>query len=297
MDEPSLAKLLLALSSGDADRWQHVEGKTAPGADCPPLPRLRAAVLREDWTDAERRHKSGCLHCQQAERLVRRGVWHPSPAQLFQQTHPGHNDEDSVHHLRRDCCRRCERVADTLRGDPLLNRLDRRDDRAPLGRVLGSGIASREPLGAHALTFDDRNLSVTLGRGSRPDFHLERAGEPKSAARVLYALFGAGPSLQRHLLLPHPSSSSRNRATKIRLDAPPAERAPLILFEIEAPLLSADEAPLLRAALRQSEAHDPSGLPAWREWAAGALGQKELDGVIREVLVKMERGGGRPRER
>jgi hypothetical protein len=293
MDEQSLAKLLLALSSDDADRWEHTEGKTAPGPSCPPLPRLRNAVLREDWTDAELRHKASCGHCRHTERLVLAGVWHPSPAQLYHQPQAGGNDADAAHHLCRDRCRRCERLTATLRVDPLLSRLARRGgpDRAALERVLRTGLAAREPLAARRVTFDDRHLSVAISGDKRPEFYLERSAAAKGDTRLLYALLGTGPGSQRHLLLPRPVPASRSQVAKLRLDAPPPERAPLVLFEIEPELLSADEAPLLTAALRQSEAHDPAALPVWREWAARALGRKDLDATIRDLLAKVQREG------
>jgi hypothetical protein len=298
MDEPSLAKLLLALSSGDADRWEHTEGKTTPTSACPPLPRQRSAVLREDWTDAELRHKAACTHCRRTERMVLHGVWHPSPIQLFPQRPGGANDPDTVHHLQRDRCRRCERLAGVLRVDPLLNRLALRGtDGASLDRVLRSGLAAREPIGLRRLTFENRNVSVAISGDTRPEFYLERAGVTRGPSRALYTLLGTGPALQRHLLLPRPIASTRAQAARLRLDTLPPERGTLVLFEIEPELLSVEEAPLLQAALRQSELHDPAALAVWREWAACALGRKDLDATVRELLVKVEREKPPMRER
>jgi hypothetical protein len=289
MDEQSLAKLLLAISGDDADHWERTEGKTSPGPACPPLPRLRNAVLREDWTDAELRHKAGCDHCRHTEGLVLSRVWHPSPAQLYHQPQPGGKDPDSAQHLSRDRCRRCDRLGSILHADPLLRRLAGRGkpDRAALERVLGSGRAAREPISSRRLTFDDRGLSVAVTGYTRPEFYLERAGV-KSDARLLYALLGS----ERHVMLPHPVAGSRLQAVKLRLEALPPERAPLVLFGVEPELLSAEEAPLLTDAVRQCEADDPAGLPAWRDWAAGALGCKDLDPSVRDLLVKVQRDGG-----
>src|SRR4051812_47389482 len=140
MGETGLSQLLLELLE-DPDTHEQGKGLLRPTPSCPPLPRFRSALLREDWTDVEQRHKAGCDVCRRTEAQTRRQVWHPSLLRLFWHVRNLLDDADAAHHLQNDSCRRCQRVAILLQADRLLARLAARvrqrvADTAPrLGRM------------------------------------------------------------------------------------------------------------------------------------------------------------------
>src|SRR5258708_2287662 len=116
MDQAGLNKLLLSLATDNPDAAEQSAGVTTPSPSCLPLSRVRAAVLRESWSDQETRHLSSCPFCRKNEQQARSVVWHPSLLQLFShvrqlQTDP---DTDVSHHLQRDTCRRCLRLSALL---------------------------------------------------------------------------------------------------------------------------------------------------------------------------------------
>src|SRR5262249_44852910 len=107
MDDGILAKVLRTLSSG-------ADAAAPPNPACPPLPRPRGVVLREDWTEAEVRHAAACAACRRAVQLARAVAWHPPPAALFARARgrPVDHPEDLTYHLERDRCQRCRRLTD-----------------------------------------------------------------------------------------------------------------------------------------------------------------------------------------
>src|SRR5262245_61995792 len=82
MSDRGLSQLLLGLAREGPDRPAQADD-TLPSPSCPPLPRFRSALLREDWTDAEQQHRSTCPYCRQAEAQSRQQTWHPSLVHLF----------------------------------------------------------------------------------------------------------------------------------------------------------------------------------------------------------------------
>ncbi len=118
MDEQKLATWLLTVTSDDPDR---VEGTTLPTSTCPPVPRLRVAVLRENWTSTEETHKQTCPYCQRTTAAVEISAWHPTLAELF--GHGRTRQEEVGYHLERDDCKYCHRLRAALDGNRVLKRL------------------------------------------------------------------------------------------------------------------------------------------------------------------------------
>src|SRR5262245_25341757 len=117
MDERALSKLLLALTGKDA-----AEGPPTP-TPCPPLPRLRTALLREDSTEAEREHIQACPRCQRSCRQLQEHVWHPTLLHLFWHARGLLETDTDVRHHLEEGCRRCLRLATVFGGDRVLGRL------------------------------------------------------------------------------------------------------------------------------------------------------------------------------
>jgi hypothetical protein len=173
MDEQKWAKLLLNVVVDDPDE------STLPTSSCPPLPRLRAAVLRENWTAAEQTHKQTCAYCQRAATQVQNVLWHPTLVELF--GHGRARQEHVAYHLEHDDCKHCHRLREALAGNRLLRRLS--GER--LNQFLGSGIAGKtvEVEGGK----EPRLVQVVAGGSEQ--FVLVRAGEKVSFCGAAVTVF------------------------------------------------------------------------------------------------------------
>jgi hypothetical protein len=283
MDERALSKLLLALAGKDAS-----EG-TPRETGCPALPRLRSALLREDATDAERRHVETCPRCQQAWRQLQAQVWHPTLLHLYWHTRGLlAADADVRCHLDDGCCR-CLRLAAVLAADPVLDRLAARlrEDvagaaAARLGRTLASAAVGTLPGG-----FEDRcpvALRVMVrqvGDPSRLALHLPPSPEPR-LVRVL-----AGDQERADVLFAVPRPERDHHSAVLALS--PSPRAALVVYEVAPELLHRDDGPALQAAFAAAARTDPLALAAWQRWAERTQGQPDLDPGLRPVLAALAR--------
>src|SRR5262245_25916107 len=120
MDDKGLQQLLLNVLSPDADKAGVIQDAGSP--ECPPLSRLRSALLREDWTETEDRHRQTCPHCQRIESQARSHLWHPSLVPLFWHARGLFDDRDAdlSYHLQTDNCHRCLRLVGLFQIDRVL---------------------------------------------------------------------------------------------------------------------------------------------------------------------------------
>jgi hypothetical protein len=70
MTEREVMRLMRAVHELDIEEREELYVKQR--AECLSLPRLRAALLRGDWTAAEREHVAGCPYCQKTREKVQR---------------------------------------------------------------------------------------------------------------------------------------------------------------------------------------------------------------------------------
>lgn len=117
MNEPTFESKLAGWTEKLAERetaefaaWQKEHGKWNPTPDCPPLPRFRTALIRDDWSTDEQTHIRSCDYCRRVQAKVRESVWHPTIAELFWskvERLSGAGAEDVAYHLNTDRCRQC----------------------------------------------------------------------------------------------------------------------------------------------------------------------------------------------
>ena len=185
MDEPALNRLFRSLARKNPEQVD-----TATPA-CLPTSRLRTAVLRENWSEAERTHLAGCEFCRKQEQQVRSQAWHPSLVHLFWHARGllPKPDPDVSHHLQKDACRRCLRLTALLVADRILVRLASQvrsglaDAAHRLGHALSSAtVAMLSPSannvrlafeggldGLPQTTVDYMVSRIPMGRTGRPD--------------------------------------------------------------------------------------------------------------------------------
>jgi hypothetical protein len=114
---------------------------------------------------------SQCLTCCRIEAEVRRELWHPTAAQLFEHSQRFLSSADAqevTDHLEVDGCRRCLRLAALLREDRLLRRLASRIRLGVAGaaRLLNDALescaAGRDSLVLHVPPSDDFGSAARL---------------------------------------------------------------------------------------------------------------------------------------
>src|SRR5262245_41994449 len=294
MDEHGLSRLLLELTSEVTERT------TMPTLTCPPLSRFRSAVLREDWTDVEQRHKVGCDVCRQTEAQAQRQVWHPSLLRLFWHARGLVDDADAAHHLQIDSCRRCQRLSILLQADRLLARLavqvrQRVGDTATrLGRMLASGAAALlapASIGLHAeqpFAFEAAGHSAVLFRIAPPGLRLEWPGDEKTPV-LLRVLLGDRKDVGEHFAVPRSGKENGVLRADLPLERLPAEPLTLAVYEVDATNLGREEVPQLCHAVAAARKLDPAALPAWQAWACHALKLAGLDTAVRPTLEGLAR--------
>ncbi|MBI1916661.1 MAG: hypothetical protein HYS12_18290 [Planctomycetes bacterium] len=294
MNEHGLSRLLLGLASEDT------EPTTMPTPSCLPLPRFRTALLREDWTDAEQRHKAGCDVCRQTEAQARRQVWHPSLLRLFWHARGLVDDADAARHLQTDACRRCQRLSILLQADRLLARLATRvrqragDTATRLGRMLASGAsallapASSGLRAEQPFAFEAAGHSAVLLRTAPPLLRLERPGNAQTPV-LLRVLLGDRKDVREQFTVPRPGKEPGGLHADLPLERLPAEPLTLALYEVDAAVLGIEEVSQLCHAFAAARKLDPLAVPAWQTWASHALKLAGLDAAVRPALEALTR--------
>ncbi len=301
MGEHGLSQLLLGLASDGPDRHERADDEL-PTPSCPPLPRFRSALLREDWTDAEQRHRSVCAHCRQAEAQARQQAWHPSLVHLFWHARGllDDTDTDVAYHLQTDGCRRCRRLSMLFQADRLLARLAARvrqgvvDAASRLGRMLASGAVaslalpvSTGPRPEQPLAFETAGHSAVL-RTDPPLLRLERSGDAKTPS-LLRVLFGSGKEVREQFAVPRPGKEPGVLRADLPLERLPTGPLTLALYEVDATMLGKEEVPQLCSAFTATSKLDPPSVLAWHGWASATLKLSGLEGAVRSALEGLSR--------
>ncbi len=180
MDEQKLAELFLTIIH---DNPEPIEGTILPTPSCPPLPRLRTAVLRENWSSAEEIHKQACAYCQRTAARVQTLAWHPTLVELsgYGRT----QQDDVVYHLERDDCKHCQRLRESLAGNRLLRRLS--GER--LTAFLGTGMAGK----VVEVEGGKESRLVQVVAGGREEFVVVGAGEKVKFTGPVVTVFEVRP--------------------------------------------------------------------------------------------------------
>ncbi len=308
MDEPGLTRLLLGLASNEPERVERSPGTTSPGVSCLPLSRIRTRVLKENWSDSERAHLSGCTHCRKSEQLARKQVWHPSLVHLFWHARGliEHSDEDAGYHLTNDACRRCLRLTNLLGIDRILARLAGQvrsglsQATHRLGKTLATGAVATLQFSALSgaanlrVPFEDERHFAVVSSSDPAHVRLEIPADGP-APRLLRVLAGDSQAGSDHLVVPHASPEPATHVAEVMLANVPPGRACLALYEVDASLLTRDDAPQLRSAWAVAAKLNPQAAPAWQTWASQSLQRSDLDGMLRPALESLARAdGGKP---
>jgi hypothetical protein len=301
MDDHGLAKLLVTLTS---------DNPSLPAPSCVPLSRVRTALLREEWTEAEERHKRNCPSCRGAEAQARAEIWHPPLMSLFRQARGlvEPTDADLAYHLQKDTCRRCHRLVAVFQADRLLGRLAAQIRQGltaaatRLGQMLASGVVATFALpgGASAaeqqLAFEGGGYTATLFRGDPVRLRLEQRGSGAEPPRLQRLLLGNRKEFADRFVVLRPGKEPQTHSAEVRLERLPSEPAVLALYDTDAAVLDREDVPQLREGFTAAGKYDPLALPAWQSWAAQTLKLPGLDAGLRTGLEGLVRLAATPQK-
>ncbi len=171
MTEREVMRLMRAVH--ELDVKEREERYVQERAACLSLPRLRTALLREDWTATEREHIGHCPYCQKAREKVQRTLWHPEKAMLVNWTigQRGGEDEEAVRvHLEEERCSSCMAYVQYLERVRTLGLLCHIITRLQVSR-LGTFAPEEQPPFLLEVQSDSGRLVATLHE--TPDHDLE----------------------------------------------------------------------------------------------------------------------------
>jgi hypothetical protein len=120
MNDEKMIQAMRKRNEADGARLRQQPRPDRRKPDCPSLPRLRQALLRQDWTSTENEHREGCPACQKTEERLRATIWHPSLAQLLAHARQQLNGDDLLdvgYHLNEDGCAVCGQALALLQRD------------------------------------------------------------------------------------------------------------------------------------------------------------------------------------
>jgi len=264
------------------------------------MARMYTAVLRENWTAAERKCIEESEYARKLLTKVRANVWYPTPLQLFQYLRdrlPEDEKADVEYHLQVDQCKRSQRLAGLLRFwiarfKTAADSLKRLEQSLVAGFLfpaclepipVPAGAASRGPSPTERVTTDDGQTSAVYSRqGDELWLSLESASLPSG---TLLRIALANPDLGQEQTLFAMLRAEGERATgKARLDRNIPEHCLVFSQPVDAAALPGDDAPALNAAFWAAQGDDPASVQSWVAWAAAARNQPGLEPQVRQTL-------------
>ena len=314
MTEREVMRLMRAVH--ELDIREREERYAQERANCLPLPRFRAALLRVDWTAAEREHIDGCAYCQKTLEKFQQELWHPTLSQLFLHSLsllPSSDAAEVAYHLEQDRCQRCKQLTSLLTVIPKLKRLGEQVRQGAAGAMerlekacesLTAPLQLIRPLvpqpafdtgvtptpTEQRLTFDDGlTTGVLYLLEGELWLHLERSDLPAGTLLQVMVADKDGQVAWRRFIVLRVGFEARVAKARVGQELP--DNSLLTVDVVSVAELTADEAELLSESFMQAQTDDPSAVPAWKAWAQRALERETLDLAVRAVIEDIGRGG------
>ena len=328
MDKNQLSQMLHRLAAQDRAEWESERYGPPVPEGCPSMPRMYAAVLREDWTWEELAAIRANPIAQKLSEKVRAGVWYPTLLQLVKYQYlPATLSEDEktdiTYHLETDRCKRSLRmlrwagtaaaigqiVARVNRGTPgAMEELEQRLAKVVSFRtqvepgVLSAGLFEHLERPQRTIS-DDGQVEATLSRGAGSQLRLtlEDSSEPAGTLlRVALADDDGAEVWQGFVMLRRIGEVSVGNAT---LDIGLAGNCSLVSEVRGAEELVAADADLLSSSFARAQEDDLPTVPVWRGWAEAVckqcgLGRCDPSGAAGDsirVAHRLFRPGGNDR--
>ena len=279
------------------------------------MPRMYAAVLREDWTREELAAIQANPVAQKLSEKARANVWYPTLLQLVKYQYVPHTlseDErtDIAYHVETDRCKRSLRLLRWFGTAPALRRLVARVQQGASGAMeglekklakivsfpmplepvaLSAGPAERVGSSQRTVS-DDGQIHATLSQdgSSRLWLALEDSTKPAGTLLRITLTDDDGTEVwQGFVMLRRVGEFSVGKAS---LDIELAGNCSLVSEAQDTEELAAADADLLSTAFARAQEDDPSSVPVWRGWAEAATGTATLDDTIRQVLLEIVSG-------
>ncbi len=262
-------------------------------ANCLSPARLRTALLREDWTEAEREHLRTCTYCQRMRDKVQKRLWFPSLWQLLWyrlKRLTGEEADAVADHLERDQCQRSLARLHLL--EKIQNSVASFLCPIPLPAPQAAYAHTREPLDV-TVTSPDRRFEVQLVEdGDKIVLEVRTKHAELNHQLFGYALRGADgqEAVTGFLVLREDVNEWYAGHVEFHRDELFAKLGgqcrDAVVFLVEAHLLTEAEREALLASLER-DWDDAEAQSAWRAWVEKALQSETLPDEARQVLQEM----------
>ena len=315
MDKNQLSQLLSRLAAQDRAEWESERYGPPVPEGCPSIPRMYAAVLREDWTREELAAIQANPVAQKLSEKARANVWYPALLQLVKYRYlPATISEDEkadiTYHLETDRCKRSLRMLQWVDAATALRRLIARVQQGASGAmeelerrlakvvsfqapvepvVLSAGAAERQEWSQRTIS-DDGQMQAILSRDAASQLRLaleDSNKPPGTLLRVALTDDDGAEVWQGFVMLHRVGELSVGNA---RLDIALAGNCSLVSEVRDAEDLAAADADLLSTAFAGAQVDDLPSVPVWRGWAKAAASSADLDDTIRRVLLEIVSG-------
>jgi hypothetical protein len=220
MTEREVMRLMRAVH--ELDLKEREERYARERAECLPLPRFRAVLLRGDWTAAEQEHIRGCAYCQKTREKVRQSLWHPTLWQMLLHNQGMLSGDEAPavrHHLEDDACSRCQRLSQSpwLQALGAMVQAGQRTQEQAQAMMMKATVTAFAPLPAPVGAFDpetrppfqlrteseDDVLTVTVRETDEGDLVVHvQTPDPEQAGRTVHVeVLGEGEPLTADVVL------------------------------------------------------------------------------------------------
>ena len=308
-DDNHLDRLLETAAARDNQQWSDEPAPPSLPADCPTLPRMYQAIVRDDWTNAELAAIEKTPKAQMLLAKVDKSVWYPTKMQLFKHSVgllKGDELEDVKYHLEVDQCKRSLRWfhwmtvpqgftalvkkplqwgADALDSiDAILsNTFGTQQTLQPIPVLMGAATAA--PSSQEAL-FENDKLSVSLSREkgyALSDCLTVKSREHKDATLMrLILVDNDGFPVESRFIVLRPGFEAT--VGKLTLKSPVPVNCSIYCLVMAASDLGDRDAEQLRADYAAVQTDDPSGIDSWKKWATSVREQRNLEIGIRPAI-------------
>jgi len=272
----------------DNQRWSDGDAPQLLPTDCPTMPRMYEAILREDWTAAELDAIHQSPEAQALRERVNRHVWYPTKLQLFKYSRgllEGDDLQDVRHHLEVDKCKRSLRLhrwmtVDRHAASMFDRRLQSVSEATGIDRITDMLFGTRQTLRtipalgdftpetqlSHQAQFDTDGWTVGLAKKHASDcLTLESHTLGEAALLRISVTDDAGiPVESRYVVLRQGAEAAV--ATLVLKTSVPSNSTVYCLVVQSSDLTDID-ANWLRDDFAAAQRDDPSGIEAWKKWA------------------------------
>ncbi len=294
-DDNDLDQLLQSAADEINLQWSKESALPPLPADCPTMPRMYEAILREDWTETELTAIERTPEAQSLLSKINDSVWYPTKLQLFKHSIDqldGPELEDVSYHLEVDRCKRSLRLFNWMKAPlgfrslipnlfarvtetPMLDRIaqilsDTFGTQATFQPILvPSGAATARSSSQEAL-FDNGKRSVnlykeTVGKTIIDCLTVESHEDPAGTLMRLVVVDDDGLPVETRFLVLRPGSTGKSSVGELFLNSPVPKNCSFYCLVTNVRDLADKDAERLREDFKSVQTFAPSSVESWKK--------------------------------